>query len=286
MGCAPEEAMKFSLILATIHRTSEPKRFLHALAQQTHRDFELVVVDQNKDDNLQQILAPYQGRFPIQHLHAKPGLSRARNKGLQHITGDIVAFPDDDCWFSPHLLEQVSVHLSQHPDWNGLTGCSINEQGELTTGRWDTQSGFLNRFNVWRRGVSSSIFLHRKVVEKVGSFDPALGIGAGTIWGSGEESDYLLRALGSGFQLYYEPSIQVHHLEPVQGYDAQTIERAARYAPGVGYVLRKHNYPLWFVMYQCLRPFGGAVVSLLRGKLTKAKYHWTVFRGRASGWLS
>ena len=45
--------------------------------------------------------------------------------------------------------------------------------------------------------ISFTIFLRRRVVERVGEFDETLGVGAGTPYGSCEESDYLIRAVKS-----------------------------------------------------------------------------------------
>src|SRR2546427_827401 len=99
--------MKFSLVQATLGRTGELARFLRELDQQTYRSFELIVVDQNPDQRLAPILAPYESRFPVFHVRSEKGLSRARNVGMRQIGGDVVAFPDDDCWYPPHLLEWV-----------------------------------------------------------------------------------------------------------------------------------------------------------------------------------
>ena len=92
--------MKFSLILATLNRTGEVDYLLKTLDRQTYRNFELIVVDQNADDRLVPLLAPYQANFPILHLQSAKGLSRARNVALEHVSGDIVAFPDDDCAYA------------------------------------------------------------------------------------------------------------------------------------------------------------------------------------------
>ena len=51
--------MRFSLIVATLGRTAELRRLLESLAVQTHQDFEVIVVDQNTDDRVSQILAPF-----------------------------------------------------------------------------------------------------------------------------------------------------------------------------------------------------------------------------------
>lgn len=102
--------MHFSLILATIGRTEELKRFLASLDKQTLRRFELIMADQNPDDRIKPLLEPYQDHFPIMHLHrpTERGASKARNVGLQHANGDVLTFPDDDCWYLPQLLEKIA----------------------------------------------------------------------------------------------------------------------------------------------------------------------------------
>jgi len=276
--------MRFSLILATVGRVEEPKSFLASLDSQTYRDFELIVVDQNPGDRLEAILQPYRKSFSILHLRSAKGLSRARNVGLKYISGDIVAFPDDDCWYPPDLLRRVFRFFQEHPDTDGLTGCSVDESGELSNGRWDTSVGVLDRFNVWRRGISFSIFLKTQVVREIANFDETLGAGARTRWGSGEETDYLLRALKAGFRLYYDPSFAVYHPRSMERYDESDLKKALRYGCGMGRVLRKHRYPLWFVAYYWLRPLGGAILALGKGNIGKARYYWATLKGRFFGW--
>ena len=46
-------------------------------------------------------------------------------------------------------------------------------------------------------------------MSRVGGFDEELGLGSGTPWHSGEEIDYLVRALATGAHLEYDPSLVV-----------------------------------------------------------------------------
>ncbi|GAW94024.1 glycosyltransferase family 2 protein [Calderihabitans maritimus] len=279
--------MRFSLVLATVDRTEEVKRFLEHLDRQTYRDFELIVVDQNPDDRLEALLHPYRERFRILHLRSAKGLSRARNVGLKCVGGDIIGFPDDDCWYPPNLLERVAAYFCQnHPGLDGVTGRCVDENGEPSVGRWDLKSGSINRFNVWNRGTSASLFVRVEVARQIGAFDEALGAGAGTPWGSGEEIDYLLRALEAGFHLYYEPGLFVYHPQPVKQYDVRAVIRARSYGAGMGRVLRKHSYPIWFVAYQWLRSAGGIFLSLAAGRFNKAIHHWAALQGKFLGWIA
>jgi glycosyltransferase involved in cell wall biosynthesis len=274
------------LILATVGRVSEVEHFLDSLYSQTHRNFELIVVDQNNDERLVPILAVYQQRFRILHIRCELGLSRARNEGLSYITGDVVAFPDDDCWYSPKLLEHVVRVLDD--DWRlaGITGRLVDEQGRSGTARFDKEPGLLNQANAWQRVASITIFLRTQVVEAIGEFDENLGVGAGTGWEGGEDIDYALRAVEAGYKVYYRPDIRVCHPSPPEPSNYPKLaNRAYRYGIGIGRVWRKHNYPLWLVLYYLARPIGGMLLRIVQGHEGKARYHFAAFRGRLRGWL-
>ncbi len=277
--------MRFSLVLATIGRVCELERFLQALDTQTYRDFELIVVDQNPDDRLVPILQKYQGRFSLIHLRSKRGLSRARNVGLKHLSGEMVAFPDDDCWYPPDLLEKVAGFLDVHRQLAGLLVRSVDQNGNPTTIKGDINHQSLSKFNVWWLAVSFAIFLRRSVVNQVNLFDESLGVGAGTPWGAGEEVDYLLRAINAGLKLYYTPDFCVYHLEPVAHYDAKAFRRAYKYASGGGRVMRKHSSTWFFVYLGLMRPFAGVLFSLAKGRLGEACYRVCGLVGRVRGWL-
>jgi glycosyltransferase involved in cell wall biosynthesis len=274
--------LRISLIMATIKRTQEISRFLAALDMQSYQNFELIVVDQNSDDRLLSILEPYHSRFSIVHLHSAPGLSKARNLGLQHIKGEIVAFPDDDCCYSQHLLEKIVSLLQQQPNWDGISGRPADQS------YWHRTAGSVNRFNVWKRGISYTIFLRRKIIEAVGYFDESLGVGAGTAWGSGEETDYLLRAINLGKQIYYMPSITVEHPGEIQSNESPNVStnKSRYYAAGKGRVLRKSNSPLWFFTYQCLKPLAKSCLGVILRHPEQQKLGWDVFTGILEGWGS
>jgi glycosyltransferase involved in cell wall biosynthesis len=274
--------VKFSLILATIGRVREVGEFLAALARSHYPEVELIVVDQNSDDRLGPILAAYKERFSIMQIHSAPGLSRGRNQGLRYASGEIVAFPDDDCWYPPSLLSDVDNWFRSHPDFDGLSVCSRADSGERSNAFWDRQGGVITEHNVWRRAISISVFLRSPVIKATGDFDECLGIGSGTDWGSGEETDYLIRALRGGFRLYYEPALSVIH--PRSLGDERTLARAYSYGLGYGYVLRKHRYPFYFVVYCWFRSLGGMLLALARRKPMEAIQFWATLRGRIRGW--
>jgi glycosyltransferase involved in cell wall biosynthesis len=280
-----EPSPQFDLVVATVGRSEELERLLESLVAQSYPQLRVVIVDQNSDDRLAPVVSSFEPRLSIVRLESPPGLSRARNRALPLLTGEIVAFPDDDCWYPPRLLHDLAGVLATHPDWGGLSVQVRDARGRRSSMLWDTNRGPIDRYNVWRRAISVGFFLRRSTVAAVGAFAEDLGLGAGTRWGSGEESDYVLRALEAGFSIHYEPSLFVHHEWPrVKSGEA---ERRAGYARGLGHgeVLRRHRYPLWFAAYRVLQLAAGSTVLLLRGRLAEARYYFAMSLGRARGWL-
>ena len=276
--------MRYSILLATYGRTNELHQLFDSLLLQTYRDFEVIVIDQNPEDVLAPILDRYARKLSIRRLSSEPGHSRAFNVALGRADGELIAFPDDDCWYDAGLLERVAELLRANPGWSGVTGREIVEPGFTVGGRWDRRSGPLTPANVFRRAICFSMFLRREVAVKY-NFDEALGVGAQSRWGAGEETDYLLRIIQDGHRIQYDPSIEIWHQGRSGPYTEETYRRARSYACGMGRVLRKHDYPIWSVAKHWIRPFGGVLLSLASGRRRKARLHWSIFEGRVDGWL-
>src|SRR5580692_7639105 len=96
---------RFSLIVPTAGRTTEVTELLRSIVAQNRTDVELIVVDQNDDDRIVPLLETLPGGIAVVHLrqHEK-GSPVARNAGLDAASGEIIAFPDDDCWYPVDLL--------------------------------------------------------------------------------------------------------------------------------------------------------------------------------------
>ncbi len=259
--------MTFDLVVATVDRVDALDRLLASLERQTHRDFRVLLVDQNEDERLAETLAAHDA-LQIEQLRSGRGLSRARNAALPKLTGDAVVFPDDDCVYEPDLLERVAARLAADPELDGLTGREPS---------WTTGPAVLTRENLWNRAISFTIFLRRRVVEQVGTFDESLGLPAA----SGEEIDYLVRALDSGARIEYDPSLIVEH---DQKPDADAF--GAREGKSLGYILRKHHYPKRTVMRLLIRPAGGTFVALAHRDRQQARFQLDTLRGRLRGYLS
>jgi GT2 family glycosyltransferase len=126
------------------------------------------------------------------------------------------------------------------------------------------------------------MFLRREMVVRVGDFDEALGLGSGTPWSSGEEIDYLVRALLAGARIEYDPSLQITHpVKPVSRDELVALGR--RDGGSVGYVLARNRYPARAVARMLVRPGLGALASLALLDTTRARFHAATLGGRLAG---
>jgi glycosyltransferase involved in cell wall biosynthesis len=273
--------------MSTVSRVVEVESFLEHLDRQSYRDLELIVVDQNEDQRLSKIIERYANNLSIVHLSSERGLSRGRNEGLRHISGDVVGFPDDDCWYhAPNLLENVVELFSRNPQIDGVGVSVVDEREHPAYLRQPAKDLQIDRYNLWGAVISFSIFLRREVVRRVGKFDESLGVGASTPWGAGEEMDYMLRVLEHGFRISYVPALAVSHPAPATIFDDNSATRAHRYGMGGGRVLRMHKYPLWFAVRNWTRALFASALALSRGNIGKARTRWACFLGELRGWFS
>ena len=88
---------------------------------QTFPDFELVVVDDGSTDNTRELLKQYGSQIKYIYQQNKD-MTAARNTGINHSSGEYIAFLDsDDIWLANKLERQI-VLLDQAPEV-GLVYC-------------------------------------------------------------------------------------------------------------------------------------------------------------------
>lgn len=272
--------MKVSLILATLGRIEDVRIFFESLVNQTYKNFEVIVVDQNVEDVLDDIVEKYSKIFEIKHIRSDiKGISVNRNKGLFYASGEIVAFPDDDCEYKEDTIEKAVKYLYDKP--KTIYSCRTLERGKnYGTGVMATEDCDISVGNVELTIKSITFFVNIKG-EVVLLFDTKLGVGAQ--FGSGEETDYVLELLNRGYKGRYFSCDVVYH--PAKKGNYTDLDRAYKYAMGYGALCKKEitkrNEPGYYLIYiyKLIRNIGGMILTKNR------MYHYTVLKGRIRGFL-
>ncbi|HTW94345.1 MAG TPA: glycosyltransferase [Tepidisphaeraceae bacterium] len=275
--------MKLSLIVPTVDRLLEVERLLKSLQAQTYTDFEIIIVDQNDDDRLASVIERHGSGLTISRIRCQRGASRARNAGARHAGGQLIAFPDDDCWYPPDLLASVHRLMVEHPDWDGIAIRGRDDRGALSVNRIDDLPGRVTRLNALRRGTACCLFLHRRVIDRIGGMDESLG--AGTRWVGTEDTDWLHRIAAARFHVRFIPDLYVCHPQIIDGFGPAARDKEFRYSMGMGRLLRKNEFPLVFVLLMLTAEAKELSIALISGRRGETPFHAGSFIGICRGWL-
>jgi glycosyltransferase involved in cell wall biosynthesis len=200
--------MTFSVLIAAYRADRFLPQALASVAAQTHRDWELVVVEDGSRDATEAIVSAFAAAAaprPVRYanLGENRGVAAARNRLLELAAGEAVAFLDADDRWRPDHLAGLAAALAAGPAlavsalerWDG--------DGDRTLGvhrptpaqlRAPYRALFARSFIE----TSSCVALPRATLARVGRFDETLRIG--------EDRDYWLRALAAGGALGFSPA--------------------------------------------------------------------------------
>ena len=218
-------AAPLSVIICTRDRPRALERCLAALTTQSSRAGQIIVVDNSRGRSAEAVTTRFSG---VHYVHEpRPGLSVARNAGIQASKGALIAFTDDDVEPNPSWTMEIV---------RAFTGAAVDAvTGLVLPARLDTPAQcyfqfkmggfgsacvpliFDRRFldetkamgaQVWRIGAGANMAFRRSVFDRVGLFDERLGAGAS---GCSEDSELWYRLIASGGACLFEPRAVVSH---------------------------------------------------------------------------
>lgn len=275
--------MKFSLIMATLGRYTEPLSFLNSLTHQDYSNFEVIVVDQNGDNKLKDGIEDLGNiNYPVRFLNVDPkGLSYARNKAIEIASGDILAFPDDDCEYLPNTLSSVYLHFKNDPSLDVVKGKIVDRKGNDSLKKWSALPFALKRYKVFFTASSVTMFI--KNGSSLIKFDEQLG--AGSIFGSCEDVDLIYRLLESDKKIWYFPNVQIYH--PSENIQALDKRKIWNYGRGFGAYTRKHLTLSNFFIFSALFFYHmiKGIVAILMCNMQNAKKRWWYLNARIQGFI-
>lgn len=115
-----------SVIIPTFNRASTIKRSIESVLNQTYKELEVIVIDDNSNDNTREIVENISDSRLRYIRHDKNyGANVARNTGVNNAKGSLIAFQDsDDEWLENKLeiqLKEMEIHNAD------IVSCAINK---------------------------------------------------------------------------------------------------------------------------------------------------------------
>jgi glycosyltransferase involved in cell wall biosynthesis len=172
-----------SVILPFYEHGPELGDAIQSIAQQTHRDWQLLLVANNAGEEtlkLAQQWAQKESRITLLH-EARQGIAHALNTGLNHSAHPYIARMDADDISAPERLDRQLAFLQQHLEI-GVVSCRTRFEPAV-----EATEGF-QRFVTWQNGLITpeqhflyrfvespvahpSVLFRRSLVEQWGGYD-------------------------------------------------------------------------------------------------------------------
>lgn len=213
-----------SVIICTYNRSESLKDTLEsieALFIPEGLQWELIIVDNNSTDNTKKIVEHFADTSKVRThyvFESHQGLSFARNAGIRHAQGEIIAFTDDDViveknWlrfiaetFVKYNVDCVSgkilpIWLSERPDWLSddlLKVLAILDHGDQVHNFTGSTSE--------RLPFGANFSFKKNIFTKNGFFNEKLA--------PGEDQEMFQRLLTADGKAIYNANIVVHHKIP------------------------------------------------------------------------
>jgi hypothetical protein len=107
-----------SIVITCYNQAPLIHKAIESVLQQTHNNWECIVVDDGSTDNSIHVVADYckQDTRIKQKTQPNQGVSAARNSGFKEVKGEFLQFLDGDDWLLPEKIEKQVAYFTTHPE--------------------------------------------------------------------------------------------------------------------------------------------------------------------------
>jgi GT2 family glycosyltransferase len=196
-------------------------RCLDHLFAQDYADHELIVVDDGSQDDTVEVAeaASRKGEMTLVRSPRNRGCPSARNLGLHHASGEIVAFIDADGFAAPSWLRHIVESFDEDPTIGGVASTVFFDANPLVI---NGAGGIVNRQG-WAADLSMNesyehaeiasealypmgcgMALRRSALERVGPFDDRM-------LNYYDDVDYGTRLWRAGYRVLVAPDAWIDH---------------------------------------------------------------------------
>lgn len=171
--------IKVSVIMPTWNRSAVISRAIESALQQSYTNFELIIADDGSTDNTEEVVHRFSSSDRrikyLKNVHA--GVSRARNIGIAHSSGQLIAYLDsDNAWAEHYLLLMVNTFVD-NPSTNTMY-CALKRVIDSSPAREFISFRHYDReYLLSRNYIDMNIFMHRRdLFRTLGGFNETIHV--------------------------------------------------------------------------------------------------------------
>lgn len=246
-----------SVIIPVYNDITGIRDTLHSLLKIDYLDdrHEIIVVDNGSTDRTKVVAED----IATDYKHVRvllendiQGSYAARNKGIQHATGDILAFIDADMTVEKSWLSDLeSVFIETNADY---IGCNVElyfpEDKKTIIGEYNLALGFAVCVDIRKQQFAPTccLAIRKTVINDVGPFHSDLV--------SGGDREFGQRVAAAGYTQHFAEDIVMRH--PVRTKPLQIAKKAVRVGKGQEQIYHRYSKTAesrpWFHPYNFLPP--------------------------------
>lgn len=150
--------MKFSIIVPVYNASEYLDRCINCITSQTYSDWELILIDDGSKDNSWEIIQKYQAEdsriIGIHQENAGPG--KARNVGIESVTGDYIVFIDADDYVDLDYLRLVEP-LAKENDLVFIDTLRVDLDGGVSKAEIMSENRYCDKDEIIRAMMTGKI---------------------------------------------------------------------------------------------------------------------------------
>jgi glycosyltransferase involved in cell wall biosynthesis len=184
----PDATPLVSMLIPLFNQAPFVERAIASALAQTHRDLEILVLDDGSTDASYETAADFARRDPrirLERVARNEGVAAARNRLLARARGKYTCFLDGDDFILPEKIASQIAFLDAHPEFCAVgTGCLLvdDEDRTLRRVRYSRDDAELRYFPDF---CCASVMYRAEVLQQAGTFRTGLA--------NGEDVELVLR---------------------------------------------------------------------------------------------
>ncbi|MDA8793730.1 glycosyltransferase [Bacteriovoracaceae bacterium] len=283
--------LKYIVITNTFNRPIDlvEKSITKSLAQHP-TPAKMILIDQNTNalvfnkDITENLI------FTSQSIQTKI-VSEARNDAKLEIDSnyDWIVFCDDDGYMSENYAQVLQKEIEKNPEVEIFAGGILRDDNNKFYTPRHSYGGDLNKFQNTKLLMGSNFAIKKETFLKLEKFD--IRFGAGSFWGSGEETDFAWKAYFNKIPMKYVKELTIYHIPPYAGDFVHSIKKAFKYGLGKGALVSKwlffkrHPIVLYEFLEMLIIPFIKTFTSLIKFQFKEVPYYMASFLSRIIGMI-
>lgn len=183
--------MRISIITVCYNSAKTLEKTICSVHNQQYQDKEYIIIDGNSTDGTKDIIDKYKAYLAYWCSEPDKGLYDAMNKGIQHATGDVIAFLNSDDWYENDVLSRVNRYF-EDMDIDMLSG-DINYVINDTIVHSPKNNSLPEDIRIKIIYPHQAMFVKSKIFNEIGKFDLKYRIAS--------DYDWILRAYMRGAKI-------------------------------------------------------------------------------------